>query len=181
MTKVRAMTTAEDASSSQDKQWLRYVYWACFVVGPILTSLAFLDVAAHMQGTAMIGLEGGGAPNAIPFLFAALAFGCVTGAIFARTVLDPKPSFMRALLLGFVVFLATGFLSRPIFHWKWEHDCAQGVAKACYAIGAIDPDPNRRAELTEKACGLGDPRACPSASASADASAAPSSSTPMPQ
>jgi hypothetical protein len=170
-------STAEETSESASKRWLRAAYWASFVVGPIATSLAFLDVAAHLEGP-MIGLEGGGAPNALPYLFVAIAFGCITGAIFARSVLVPRPSIPRAIFLGFVMFFGTGIASRPFFHWKWERDCDHGVAKACYAISQISTDPEKHTTLAAKACDLGDPRACPSAAVSA--SAAPSAAPPAP-
>jgi hypothetical protein len=168
---MASATSDEGQASGSEKRWLRRLYWGAFVIGPAGTALAFLDVAAHMENGPMIGLEGNGAPNALPYLFAALAFACVTGAIFARTVLDPKPSFMRGILLGFVMFIVTGFASGPIFRWKWRHDCEHGVARACFAISQLALDQGEKTRLGERACDLGDPRACPSADPSASAAA----------
>jgi hypothetical protein len=172
---------SHDEGGAADRRWLRSAFWAAFVIGPIATALGFLDVAAHMQNGPGIGLEGGGAPNALPYLFVAIAFTSITGAIFARFVLTHKPSLIAGVLLGFVSFVAAGLASGPIFRWKWAHDCERGVARACYAVSQLATDPVKKETLGEKACGLGDPRACPSASASASAGpAAPPTSTPPP-
>jgi hypothetical protein len=169
----------EDVGS---KSWLRSVYWGATVIGPVATALAFMDSAAHQgspKDSPMIGLEGGGAPNVIPYMFIALALVCISGAVLVRSMLtDPRPSIPGAVMLSILCFFVTAVASRPIFHAKWERDCDHGVGKACWAIGSLTTDPARKAELLERACEHGDPRGCgepsvPEGSASAASSEEP--------
>jgi len=151
----------EDVGS---KSWLRSVYWSASVIGPVAAALAFMDSAAHQgspKDSPMIGLEGGGASHVIPYMFLALALACISGAVLVRSMLtDPRPSIPGAMMLSILCFIVTAVASRPIFHAKWERDCARGVGKACWALGSITTDPARKEELLKRACENGDPRGC---------------------
>jgi hypothetical protein len=163
---------------------LRRFYWAATIVGPIATAFAFMDIAAHSGSpnlSPMIGLEGGGAPNALPFLLITITFICISGALVARSMLteaEERPSLPGAVLLSMLVFVVTAVASRPVFHAKWERDCEHGVGKACWAISQLTADPAHKAELMTKACEHGDPRGC--GEPPSDTSAAPSASASAP-
>ncbi len=159
---------------------LRLLFWVACIVGPISTALAFMDIAAHSGDpttSPMIGLEGGGAPNALPFIFITVAFVSITGALFARSAApeSERPSIPRGVATSLLVFVITALVAGPIFRAKWRRDCAHDVARACWAVGELSTDPAAKASLLERACDLGDTRGCPSASPS---SPAPSASSP---
>ena len=179
--------SAKDPAAAQARAWLRWFFWIGFVVGPIAASFGMLDVGAHMDGGPGIGLEGNGAPNALPYLFAVIAFACGTGGLCARAFSpEPRPPLIAGGLLGIVCFLGVFGISRPVFRWKWEFDCERNVAKACWAISELSTDPPTKEGLRAKACQLGDKRGCPkdetteaaASSEPAAASAAPSASAP---
>lgn len=161
---------------------MRWLFWVGFVLGPICAALALLDVGAHMDGGPKIGLEGNGAPNALPYLFAVISFACATGGLMARAFSpEPRPPIIAGLLLGIVCFLGAMVAARPLFQWKWRLDCDHDVARACWAISELQTDAAKKEELRAKACRLGDKRGCPKEEgeeAAPDASAAPSASAP---
>jgi len=170
------LTAADE--TVRDRAGFRSAYWAASVLGPVSLALAFMDIAAHSGDpklSPMIGLEGGGAPNALPFIFVTIAFVCISGALVVRSTLSPpRPSIPGAVVLSMFVFIVTGIASRPLFQMKWRRDCAHGVAKACWAIAELSVDPGEKAALLQRACTLGDSRGCetdaPTASAAASVS-----------
>ena len=171
------LTAADE--KGRERSGFRAGYWAASVLGPVSLALAFMDIAAHSGDpklSPMIGLEGGGAPNALPFIFVTIAFVCISGALVMRSTLSlPRPSIPGAVVLSMFVFVLTGLASRPLFQVKWRRDCAHGVAKACWAIAELSVDPASKAALLQRACDLGDSRGCETyaPTASASASAAP--------
>lgn len=166
----RAATNA--AAVSEARRWMRWLFWGGFILGPICTIFAFMDVAAHMEGASGIGFEGNGAPNALPYLFAVVAFACATGGLFARAMSpEPRPPIIAGILLGVVATIATLLVAGPLMRWKWRFDCDHDVAKACWATGQLERDASAKAALEAKACKLGDKRGCPKDEAAPDASA----------
>lgn len=164
---------------AQVRVYLRWFFWIGFVLGPIAAAFGLLDVGAHMEHGPRIGLEGNGAPNALPYLFAMIAFASGTGALVARAFSpEPRPPIIAGVILGILCFIGAFLVARPVFRWKWELDCSRDVARACWAISELEADAAKKDELRAKACRLGDTRGCPApppdASAQPDASTAPS-------
>ena len=142
---------------------LRVLTWAGFVLCPIAFTLAMMDFGAHGDASAPgIGLEGGGRPGgaASPLMMIALV-GLVGGFVARMSGPEPRVSLLRIAGIGFFLFVGTLLASRPLFRWKWQHDCEENVGRACWAIARISPPGDAVGPaLTRKACSLGDPDAC---------------------
>ncbi len=151
------------SSSSGLQKLLRVLTWGCFLLCPIAFTLALMDFGAHGDSSGPgIGLEGAGRPGAatMPLMMIALV-GLVGGLVARTTGAEPRVSILRLVGAGLLCFVASLLASRPLFHWKWQHDCDAKVGRACWAIARMTPSGDATATaLTRKACSFGDPDAC---------------------
>jgi hypothetical protein len=144
---------------------VRVLTWASFLLCPVAFSLALMDYAAHNGGPG-IGLEGAGRPGSSTTPLLMIAFVGIVGGFSARMMLPDAPDPRRVSLprvVGVCVLCFIGSMvgARPLFHWKWNVDCNNGVGIACWTLARMAPPADQSAlVLGRKACSLGEPDAC---------------------
>lgn len=150
-------------SATPLQKLLRVLMWVGFILFPVAFTLAMMDFGAHGDAsTPGIGLEGAGRPGGAATPLMMIALVGVAGGIFARmSTPEPRTPLPALGAISILAFIASMLAARPVFHWKWERDCGNDIARACFALARLRPAGDATGdELTLKACRLADPNAC---------------------